>query len=121
MVGKELAVRRELLHAGEPDVGPRVQRGDELGEGAVDDLGVRVEEEHVAGVAGDQRPVVRVGEAVVAAGRPHAPRETATRPARGAVGGLVVGDDDVEVELAGVGEDRREAGSSQRPRWSRRR
>ena len=107
------AVRPELAHAGEADLGPPVELGDELGQRARQHLGVGVQEEDVARVDRPERLVVRVAEAVVLAGDDARvrvrPLDERLRLARGAV----VDDDDVERERPGVLEarSRRQRGS----------
>ena len=109
MVGNSFAVGGQMPDADQPNRRAGVKRRDEVGEGAVDDLRVGVEEEDVARIAGHQRAVVPVGEAAVPLQTTRACRELALDQLSRAVGGVVVGDDDVERDVPRLGKDRGQA------------
>jgi hypothetical protein len=102
----EGAVGSDLPHADEANCRARVHHPHQLGEGALEDLGVRIQEEDIPGIAGHHPAVVRVPEAEVS--RPH---HASARKLRGnelgrLVTRIVVDDDDVRAHVADAGEDR---------------
>ena len=103
MLGASEPSGRSWRAPARPTRGWRSSSATSVGEGALADLGVGVDEEDVAGVGDLQAAVVGVAEAaVLAAQRPRlrgsAPRRSSAEPSL-----AVVDDDDVEVDLAAVG------------------
>ena len=67
IVGNSCPLGSDLTHADKPYSRTRVEPVDQIRERAIDDLGVRVDQEHPVGVHRAQRNVVRVGETTVLA------------------------------------------------------
>ena len=76
-----------LLHADEADVRPGVERAHQLGEGALEDLGVGVQEEHVAELVVIRARLFRARSRWFVAGDHPRLRELALHKVAGAVGG----------------------------------
>ncbi len=86
----------QLADADQPHVGVLVEHRDERAKGPLDDFGVRVQEQDVAGVGGLQAPVVAVPEAAVRGVHHACPGEAGLDKLAGPVGRFVVDHDDVE-------------------------
>ena len=89
----QLAVGAALDDAGDADVRPRVERRDQLGEVALEDLDVGVEQEDVAALRPGDADVVAGGEAAVGDAQHLDVVELALDRLRRAVGRGAVGDD----------------------------
>ena len=93
----QLAVAGELAHAEHADVGAGRQLLDRVAKVALADLGVGVEQQRVTQNSGLELGVVGVREAAVSRVDDAGRRGSAPSTARGAVGRLVVDDDDVQL------------------------
>ena len=98
------SIRPNLPNAGNGNVGPSIERINKVAQLPGEQLGVRIQEEHVTSIGGRQSAVIRVAEPPVRAlESPH------SRKALGHVAGgpirPVVNEHDVEIELACVLKD----------------
>src|SRR3954447_13691007 len=59
------SIVEDLTDTDQADLRPLIHTGDEIAERAVEDLSVRVQEQRIAGVAGHEAAIVRIGEAAV--------------------------------------------------------
>ena len=106
----EVALPADLAHADQPYRRAGVHRANQVLEGALQDLGVRVQEQDVTGVAGHEPAVVRVREAVIARRHYAGVGKLGLDHGRCPVARLVVHHDDVRADIPHVGEHRAQAG-----------